>query len=306
MEHIGLDRLAGLVAFARAGSLGSYSAAARSLSISPSAVSKSVQRLERQLGVALFTRTTRSLVLTPEGFELHQRALRLLAAAEDIEQAASALRAEPAGVLRIAAPMPLGIHLLAPALPAFRRRYPGVSLDLRLSDQFVDMVEEGIDVALRIGDLADSRLLSRRLVKQQLCCFASPQYLARRGVPSHPDQLVAHDTVNLRFQSSGQPMRWPFQVEGKKVELTPRAGIVVDASDALLAALLAGAGIGLTSKLLAQPYIDNGSLVPVLPAFAAEGRAITAIWPQSRRANPAVRAFLDFLPSLFEKPATAT
>lgn len=299
MEHIGLERLTGLIAFARAGDLGSYSAAARSMSITPSAVSKSVQRLEKQLGVALFTRTTRSLVLTPEGQELHQRARRLLLAAEEIEQAASTLRAEPSGVLRIAAPVPLGIHLLAPALPVFRKQYPDITLDLRLNDQFVDIVEEGIDVALRIGDLADSRLLSRRLAEQKLRCFATPDYLAKRGTPGHPEQLTEHDLINLRFQSSGQMLRWPFQLDSKAVELIPDAQIIVDSSDALLAALLNGAGIGMTSQLLARPYLENGSLVPVLASFTVENRVITAVWPQSRRANPAVRAFLDFLPTLF-------
>ncbi len=120
-EYMGLDRLTGLIAFARAGSLGSYTAAARSLSISPSAVSKSVQRLEQRLGVSLFTRTTRSLTLTPEGRELHGRALKLLQDAEEIEQVAMTARSEPSGVLRIAASLPLGIHVIAPALPEFRR-----------------------------------------------------------------------------------------------------------------------------------------------------------------------------------------
>ena len=123
-EQVALDRLTGLIAFARAGSLGSFTAAARSLGISPSAVSKSVQRLEQQLGVSLFTRTTRSLTLTPEGRELHERAVRLLRDAEEIEQVAKAVRAEPTGTLRIAVSLPIGLHLVAPALPAFRKLHP--------------------------------------------------------------------------------------------------------------------------------------------------------------------------------------
>ncbi|MBY0252428.1 MAG: LysR family transcriptional regulator, partial [Methylobacterium organophilum] len=134
MEQIGLDRLTGIVAFARSASLGSYSAAARSLGISPSAVSKSVQRLEARLGVSLFTRTTRSLTLTPEGRDLQERALRLLREAEAIEQAAVAARSEPAGTLKVAASIPVGVHLLGPALPRFRARHPKLSVDLRLSD----------------------------------------------------------------------------------------------------------------------------------------------------------------------------
>src|SRR4051812_27394446 len=146
-EHIGLDRLTGLIAFARAGSLGSYTAAARSLAISPSAVSKSVQRLEQQLGVSLFTRTTRSLTLTPEGRDLHERALRLLRDAEEIGQAAATARAEPSGSLRITASLPIGLHVIAPALPAFRDLHPKVTIDLRLDDHLVDIVEQGIDIA---------------------------------------------------------------------------------------------------------------------------------------------------------------
>jgi DNA-binding transcriptional LysR family regulator len=209
-EHIGLERLTGLIAFARAGSMGSYTAAARSLSISPSAVSKSVQRLEQRLGVSLFTRTTRSLTLTPEGRDLHERTLRLLRDAEEIEQVAITARSEPSGTFRIAAPLPIGIHLIAPALPAFRSNYPKVMVDLRLNDQLVDIIQEGIDVAVRIGDLADSRLLSRRLGPLQLCAFASPDYLAARGTPEHPDELEGHDTVNSVIKAPVRSFGGPF------------------------------------------------------------------------------------------------
>src|SRR5947209_2631179 len=138
----GLERLTGLIAFARTGSMGSYTAAARSLSISPSAVSKSIQRLEQHLGVSLFTRTTRSLAFTPEGRELHERALKLLRDAEEIEQLALTARSEASGTLRIAASLPIGIHVIAPALPMFRARFPKVIVDLRLNDQLVDIIEQ--------------------------------------------------------------------------------------------------------------------------------------------------------------------
>ena len=295
-----LDRLTGLIAFARAGSLGSYTAAARSLSVSPSAVSKSIQRLERQLGVSLFARTTRSLTLTPEGRELHERSLKLVRDAEEIEQAAMAARSEPSGTLRIATSLPIGIHLIAPALPAFRARYRRVTIDLRLSDQFIDLIEEGIDVAIRIGDLADSRLLSRKLASCRLCAFASPSYLASRGTPTHPDELIDHDTVNLRYQSSGQSFRWPFRVGDREIEFVPPSGIVVDVSEALVATLVAGGGIGCTAHFLAEPHVARGELVPVLSDFAVERNNITAVWPERRRANPAVRAFVAMLDDVFK------
>lgn len=299
-EQIVLERLTGLIAFARAGTLGSFTAAAHSLSVSPSAVSKSVQRLEQRLGVSLFTRTTRSLTLTAEGRDLHERALRLLRDAEEIEQAAMAARSEPSGTLRVAASLPIGVHVIAPALPAFRRLYPKVSVDLRLNDRMVDLIEEGIDVAVRIGELADSRLLSRRLAPHRLCCFASPAYLAARGTPVHPDALDGHDTVSLRFQSTGQTLRWPFRIGERLVEVVPPSGIAVDVSDALVAALAAGGGIGMAATFITAPYVARGELVPVLSDFAVERHTVTALWPESRRTNPAVRAFLALLQEEFQ------
>jgi DNA-binding transcriptional LysR family regulator len=283
--------------------LGSFTAAARALSVSPSAVSKTVQRLEQQLGLKLFTRTTRSLQLTPEGRDLYDRALRLLQEAEGIEQAAAAARSEPAGTLRVTAPLPIGIHLLAPAVPRFRERYPKVQVDLRLGDRFVNIIEEGIDVAIRVGDLADSGLVSRRLATHRVAAFASPTYLARRGVPRHPDDLAQHDCVNFRYQSSGQPLRWPFKVGDRILEITPDAKVMVDVSDALAEVLVACGGIGMSATYIAAPLVQRGLLVPVLSEFAVDRASITALWPESRRGSPNVKAFLAFLDEVFPTPA---
>ncbi|MCA1405057.1 LysR family transcriptional regulator [Ensifer sp. IC3342] len=299
MEHIALDRLTGLIAFARAGSLGSYTAAARSLSISPSAISKSVQRLERHLGVSLFNRTTRSLTLTAEGRELHERALRLLREAEEIEQIAMTARSEPAGTVRVAASLPIGLHVIAPALPAFRQQYPKLVVDLRLNDRVTDLIEEGIDIAVRIGDLADSRLLSRRLAPFRLGCFASPAYLRARGTPAHPNDLAGHDTVNLRYQNTGQVFRWPFRIGSQEIEMLPTSGILIDSSDAVVATLVAGGGIGVCASFIAAPYVERGELIALLSEFAVERNNIAALWPESRRSNPAVRAVLTMLQAAF-------
>lgn len=306
MERISLDRLTGLIAFARVGALGSYAAAARSLSVSPSAVSKSIQRLEQRLGVSLFTRTTRSLAFTPEGRDLHERALSLIRQAEEIEQMALTARSAPRGALRVAASLPIGLHVIAPALPGFRQRFPDVTIDLRLGDQMADLIDEGIDVAVRIGDLPDSRLLSRKLAPYRLCCLASPTYLAERGAPAHPHDLEGHDTVNLRYQSTGQMFRWPFRIGGQEIEILPRSDIVVDASEAVMAALVAGGGIGIGASFAAAPYISRGELLPVLVDFAVERRNVTALWPESRRSNPAVRVFLDTLEPAFEHRVTVS
>jgi len=290
-----LERLTGLIAFARAGSLGSYTAAARSLSVSPSAISKSIQRLERHFGVFLFTRTTRSLSFTAEGRDLHGRVLELLRQAEEIEQVVKSARSEPAGTLRIATSLPLGLHLIAPAITDFRRHYPKVTIDLRLSDHIVGMVEESIDLAVRIGDLADSSLLSRRLSPYRLSCYASPDYLARYGAPEHPDELVGHETINLRYQSTGQMFRWPFRIGEKEIEIVPSSPVIVDSSEAVIAAMATGAGIGMAASFMAAQRVRREELVPILPDFGVERHNIVALWPQSRSTNPAVRAFIDML-----------
>lgn len=302
-EQVSLERLTGIVAFARAASYGSFTAAAQSLSVSPSAVSKTIQRLEQQLGFRLFTRTTRSLELTPEGRDLHERALRLLRAAEDVIQSAAAVRAEPAGMLKVAAPLPIGTRLLAPALAEFRQRFPRVSVDLRLNDRFINLVEEGIDVAIRIGDLPDSSFISRSLAPTRIGAFASPAYLARRGTPDRPEDLKNHDCVNFRYQNSGRLLRWTFKIANRHVEFTPDSTIVVDASDAVVEVLAAGGGIGMSAFFIAAPYVERGLLVPVLHEFVDEGVPITAVWPESRRGNPTIKAFVDFLHELLGTPS---
>ena len=295
-EQILLDHLTGLVAFARAGSLGSFTAAARSLSVSPSAISKSVQRLEGALGVSLFTRTTRALTLTPEGKAIHEHALALLKEAEAIEQVATSVQDEPSGPLRIATSLPIGVHVLSPTLPAFRKRHPKVTIDLRISDHLVNIIDEGIDVAIRIGSVSDAGLMSHRLGPCRLRAYAAPFYLAERGTPTHPDQLVDHEIVNLRYQSSGQPFRWPFRVGADRtLEIVPTASLVADVSDAVIAMIVAGGGIGVTASFLAAPHVQRGELVPVLQDFDVERNNVTAVWPASRGTNPAVRAFVDWL-----------
>jgi DNA-binding transcriptional LysR family regulator len=221
--------------------------------------------------------------------------LQLLRQAEEIEQVAKSARSEPAGTLRIATSLPIGLHIIAPAITEFRRRYPKVLIDLRVNDQIVDLVEEGIDLAIRIGDLPDSSLLSRRLSPYTLGCYASPDYLARRGTPQHPDELATHETVNLRFQTTGQTFRWPFRIGDKEIEILPSSPVVVDASEAVLAAMAAGAGIGVAASFMAAPSVKRQELIPILSEFAVQRHNVTAIWPESRRTHPAVRAFLDRL-----------
>lgn len=295
MERMGLERLTGLVAFARAGSLGSFAAAARSLSITPSAVSKSIGRLEDQLGIALFNRTTRALTLTRDGRVIHEAALRLLSEAETIEQLASVARSEPSGTLRVAASFPIALHLVAPLLPKFRDAYPGLAIDLRVDDRSADMVGEGIDLAIRIGELPDSSLMSLRLPGYRLSCYAAPSYLAVHGTPKHPDELASHRTLNLRYQNTGLLFRWPFDIDGKILEMTPDAAILADSSDAIIAAVLCGAGIAMCADFMTTRHVDHGDLVPILTEFSVTRKNIAAVWSETKHGNPNVRAFLQVI-----------
>ncbi|WP_222890418.1 LysR family transcriptional regulator [Enterobacter sp. C2] len=303
MEQVTLDRLTGIIAFARAASLGSYTAASRVLSISPSAVSKSIRRLEERLNVKLFNRTTRSLTLTPEGRDLYQRALRLLREAEEIEQAAFAARTEPSGMIKITSPYPVGVHLIAPHLPEFRRRYPSLSVELHLSDTFTDLIEESIDIAVRIGPLVDSRLIARKLAQNFVYLYASPVYLKENGVPGALDELVHHSLINVRINSSGQLIKWIFRAGDESAEFIPEAQLTANSTDAALAMIKAGGGIGILPSYIVHPYVLSGELTPVLEEYYIVRNDITAFWSESRRGNPNVRVFVEFLDEIFSGAA---
>lgn len=198
-------------------------------------------------------------------------------------------------MLRITAPLSVGVHLIVPALPRFRELYPKITVDLRIGDRLVDIVEEGVDVAIRVGDQADSRLISRRLAPNRVCAFASPAYLAKKDMLRHPDDLAQHECVNFRFQDSSEALRWPFLVGERAMDVTPDAGIIIDVSDAVLAGLSAGGGIGISATYIAAPYVKRGELIPFLSEFMVDHYALTALWPESRRSNPNVKAFLAYL-----------
>ncbi|EAX7332170.1 LysR family transcriptional regulator [Salmonella enterica] len=303
MENLTLDRLAGIIAFARVASLGSYTAASRALSISPSAVSKNVKRLEERLGIKLFNRTTRSLTLTSEGAELYEKAVRLLREAEDIEQTAFAARYEPAGLIKVTASIPVGKCLIAPHLPEFRRRYPNIDVELSLSDMMADLIKDGIDLAVRIGPVADSRLIANPLTPNIVSAYASPDYLQKRGVPGTPEALTGHELVRVRYHSTGQIMKWHFRQNDVITEVDPIASITVNSPEAVLAIILNSGGIGMLPTFLATQHVASGELVPVMPERWTVRHNITAFWAESRRRNPNVHVFSNFLKEIIPTSA---
>ncbi len=199
------------LAFAQTARRGSFAAAARDLGQAPSTLAKSVGRLEAELGVKLFHRTTRQVSLTPDGERLYRRCERVLAEVEDLQAEAAGTRAAPSGVIRIDAPITYGRRILMPLLAGLMHRHPQLQLDLRLQDAHADLVREGLDVAIRIGALQDSRLVARRFDWQRLVCVASPAYLAARGTPQRIEDLAGHDIVGFRMPSSGRTRPWQLR-----------------------------------------------------------------------------------------------
>jgi len=211
---------------------------------------------------------------------------------------AATARSVPSGRLLVAVPLALGHLVVAPALGRFRALYPAVDLEMRLSDRFVDPVQDGVDVALRIGELADTRLVSRRLAPHRVVVLAAPSYLARRGRPDRPEDLFAHDCIDFRFTTSGRLFRWPFIVDGKRVEIAPPGVMVADDGEALAALAEAGIGVAMIATYIAAPLVQAGRLVPLLTTFVAEQAPISVLYPESRRTSPAVRAFVAFISEL--------
>jgi DNA-binding transcriptional LysR family regulator len=293
-----MDRFAALEAFVKVAETRSFSEAARQLRVAKSAVSRHVSALEAELGARLFHRTTRSLHLTEAGRGYFERAARILSDLEDADRAVSSLQAAPRGRLRLSAPMSFGFLHLAPALADFMLRYPEVEVDVAMSDRFVDLVNEGFDVAVRIGALEDSSLIARRLAPARRAICASPAYLAGRGAPQAPDDLKGHDCLfnsNLpaarewRFATpDGAP--WPVAVEGR---------FSANNGDAMRVAALRGLGLANLPTFIVGADLQAGTLVTVLEAFVTQDLSINAVYPHARHLSPTVRAFVDFLADRF-------
>lgn len=288
------EPLAGLGAFVRTLETGSFSAAARALGVSPSAVSKTVARLEGRLGVLLLQRGTRRLQPTPEGLSLFERGQRVVA---ELEAAQGELRESrgPRGPLRITAPMDLGRHWLVPRLPEFLATYPQVECGLGLTDRFIDLVEERVDVGLRMGESADSRLIRRRLGASRAVICASPAYLRRHGTPRKVADLQHH--ACLAYLREGQ--RVPWRLDGTPVDVP--GPFASDNNEALIALALEGVGIARIPEFVAARALASGELQPVLAGVDTPGPDVFIVYPERRHLSPRVRVFVDFVSDAFAR-----
>lgn len=291
-----LNAFAVFVAVAEAGG---FTAAARELRVSKSAVSKSVSELERRLGVRLLNRTTRRLSLTEAGRRFLDGCRLALAAAEAAERDAGALAATPRGLLRVNAPVTFGLRHLSALVPEFMARYPDIAVEIDLIDRRVDLVEEGYDVAVRIGALVDSTLVARRLADNRYAVCAAPSYLAAQGRPLRPEDLAAHDCLIYSYQSSGRIWRFAGP-RGRARKVRVNGSLVANNGDLLLDACRAGRGICLSPTFMCAEDLAAGRLVPVLADWTPlPGSGIYALFHESRNLVPKVRVFVDFLVEKF-------
>jgi DNA-binding transcriptional LysR family regulator len=292
-----MDPLDGIAAFARVVDSGSFSAAARRLKISKSAISARIQRLEQRLGIRLLNRTTRRLSLTEAGAAYYRHCARILAEAEAAEQAAGALQREPRGTLRISAPDSFGWMHVAPAVPAFLQRYPDVSIDITLSARHVNLVDEGLDLAIRIGVLEDSPLVVRKLALSRLVLCAAPGYLREHGAPRTPEDLSRHNCLCITTLPWGDEWR----LNGKRGDVRIAVGGTFHSNSAemLRAAALDGMGVAVLPIWAVTGELRSGRLRRVLLDWQPPVSTIYAVYPGNRLMSMKVRAFVDHLARRF-------
>lgn len=293
-----MDRFEELQTFVRIVEAGSLSGAAERLELAKSAVSRRLADLEARLGVQLLNRTTRRLNLTEAGRQYYRRCQRILADLAEAEQAVSREHAGLSGLLRIAAPLSFGIQHLAPALDAFLEAHPQLRLDLDLNDRTVNLMEEGVDLAIRIGRLADSSLIARRLAPARMVVCASPQYLARHGEPRHPEELGAH--VGLSYSNIPEGLLWQFSgPDGVPLNVRVPYRMRANNGDVLLRAAIDGLGILESPSFICHEAIARGELSLILADYPVREESVYAVYPAQRHLPQRVRALIDFLAERF-------
>ncbi|WP_372164438.1 LysR family transcriptional regulator [Xanthomonas euvesicatoria] len=295
-----MDTLDAMRVFAAVAERSGFSAAADALDRSTASVTRQIAALEQRLDTRLLNRTTRRVSLTSAGSAYYQRCRQLLADLDDLEATIGAQALEPAGVLRVNAPVSYGIERLGALLPGFRARYPQVELDLSLSDRLVDMVEEGFDVAIRITRQPAPMLIARQLGKVRILACASPAYLARAGTPRHPSDLAGHECLLYHYSPSGDEVR--FQGPEGDIDVRLRGGLRANNGHVLNAAALAGQGIVMQPDFLAEPHLAAGRLVRILPDYALDEIGIFAVYTSRSHLAPKVRSFIDYLIECMAEP----
>jgi DNA-binding transcriptional LysR family regulator len=293
-----MDRTAEMTAFVRSVDTGGFSAAARELGLTPSALSKLVTRLEDRLGARLLQRSTRRLHLTPEGEAFYIRSRKILLDIEAAENEVVQAGVLPKGLLRVHCGSAFGMHQLAPAIPRFLSSYPDVKLELTIDDQAPGNLEEGIDLAIRIGALDESSMVARRICNLERVICAAPEYLSRCGTPKNPDELQQHNC--LWITSLPVLRRWPFDTEEGIRVVHIDGNVVANNAETVLQLAIAGGGITRLTDVIVGDAIQRGELVPILTDWHhVEPVPLYATYPSGKNLSPKIRAMVDFLVEQF-------
>ena len=288
-----MDKLTSIQAFTKVVQLGGFAAAARELRLSRSAVSKYVMELEEDLGVQLLSRTTRNVAPTENGQSYYERCVTILTDLEEADLAVTRLQAEPRGLLRVNAPMSFGTLHLGRAIADFMQRYPDLQVQLVLSDQQVDPVQEGFDVTIRIADLPASSLIARKIAPAVRVVCAAPSYLERRGTPKHPSELRDHDCLAYGHLATGN--QWKLTGPDGEHWIRIRWTLCTNNAEVLREAAVRGRGIVLLPTFIAGADLQQGSLRSILVDYKAPEISLYAIYPETRHLFVKVRVFIDFL-----------
>ena len=295
-RHFDDVQLGSIELFCLAAETGSFTAAANLAGVTPAAVSRSVARLEERLGVRLFVRTTRQMRLTDSGRLYYQQCRQALTQLVDAEREVTGQQSQPSGLLRISVPTPYAHYRLLPKLPAFRRLFPDVQIDVHISNRNIDFADDGFDLAIRGKAPTDSGLIARTLEEAELVVVATPEYLREAGTPTSLEALAQHDCIQYQLPSSGRNLPWAFQRDGQWIELET-SGNCACLDDYLGAVTLVkhGAGLMQTYRFTVQQALERGELCEVLSAFGGARRPFILLYPHARHVPQRVRAFIDFI-----------
>jgi LysR family transcriptional regulator for bpeEF and oprC len=280
--------------FEKVAATNGFATAARALAMPKSSVSRSIARLEEELGARLFQRTTRDVVLTPAGEELKERCSGLLRRLEEAVNGVRSATSLPRGVLRVSAAIGFGVNVLADELPAFLARHPGLKLSVDLSTRVVDLLAEGVDVAIRLGPMPSSGLVSAHLGSMTRHLCAAPSYLERRGTPASLDEILEHDTIEAPG-IDGRPRRWTLTRNGETKDLEIQPRVSVNEALTLHKLVLNGAGIGIISGYVCAPAFASGKLVRLFPEWSLPSIEVNVVFPSKHELDPNVREFVNFM-----------